>query len=313
MIKSPSYQIEDSTKTELVNHNQDSVLGIELLEEVDEDVVVPKQYKPQRIKHEKLDSTLTKMDSAYYGIRNEVDIPTRGFQIKEAIQETTEILFEPSHKVNHVSIWQIGILLFSVLLLGFAKAFSVNRFKQVVKSIFSYRISTEIIREEKVFYHRVNLLLTTIHICITSLFIYQLGFLIKASFHESITFIFYLKILAFLLVLYVLKYFFARMLAIVFNQQALASEYIFNVSLYNNFQGVLFIPILLILYFTTFNFSSILMYIALPVLGLGLLLRLFRLVMIGNAKSISYFYIFLYICTLEILPLVVIFKIFILV
>jgi uncharacterized protein DUF4271 len=313
MIKSPSYQIEDSTKTELVNHNQDSVLGIELLEEVDEDVVVPKQYKPQRIKHEKLDSTLTKMDSAYYGIRNEVDIPTRGFQIKEAIQETTEILFEPNYKVSHVSIWEIGILLFTVLLLGLAKAFSVNRFKQVVKSIFSYRISTEIVREEKVFYHRVNILLTIIHILISGLFIYQLGFLIKTTFQEAITFIFFLKIIGFLIALYVLKYSFARMLAIVFNEQTLASEYIFNISLYNNLQGVLFIPILLILYFTTFNFSSILMYIALPVLGLVLLLRFFRLLVIGNEKSISYFYIFLYICTLEILPLVVMFKIFILV
>ena len=224
----------------------------------------------------------------------------------------TSVLLEPIIREMYVSTWQIIVLLLCVVLLGFIKSFNVNRFGQVYKSIFSYQISSEIVRGEKVFYHRVNLILTTIHMLIVGLLIYQWAFEKGVYVYEDVKFSSYLKITFLLLLLYVTKYIFARILAVIFDKQSLASEYIFTVALYNSMQGVLLIPIMLIIYFMEINFSFILQYLVFPVIGVTYLLRFNRLFIVGRSKSVSYFYIFLYICTLEILPLVVLIKIFVL-
>lgn len=302
----PSYQIADSsaldTPLTASQQNKDTVSSTQLLEDVDEVIEILPQKKQT--------NQPAKVDSVYYGIKNEQSIPTRGFEHSE-VKEPVKILFDPTAKITTVFAWQTIVLLASISLLGFTKAFNNSRFKQVVKSLFSYKTAVELVREEKVFYHRVNLLLSTLHLLISGLFIYQLSFLLKNT-GQNIGILFYLKIVLFLLAVYAFKYIFTRILALIFDQQFLASQYIYSVTSYNNLLGISLIPILLIFYFTTLPFSSILYYLALPILLILFGLRIFRLVLIGNAKSISYVYIFLYICSLEILPLVVMMKFFIL-
>ena len=128
---------------------------------------------------------------------------------------------------------------------------------------------------------------------------------------KGAAFIFYAKVVLFLFIIYVLKYLFAGILVGIFNQGALLSEYTYSVSIYNHLQGLLFVPVMLLIYFSTFSFLSVVHYVVFPMIGLTLLLRLVRLFVIGASKNISYFYIFLYLCTLEILPLVVMIKIFV--
>ena len=116
----------------------------------------------------------------------------------------------------------------------------------------------------------------------------------------------------FLIVVYIVKYFFCKVLFFVLNDSNIASEYIFNVSLFNNLLGIVLIPIMCLTYFSALSFAAIFLYIAMPIVLLIFLWRVVRLFVIGNTIGILYFYIFLYICTLEILPLVVLFWIFIL-
>jgi len=306
--KNRSYQIADSSAISnpfAISESIDSIAKIDSLEEKvqteansSQKVSLPQVSIPET-------KALKEKDSLHYGIKNETSIPTRGYQ------PIKEILFTPTDKVNHIDFWQTLILLFCVILLGFTRAFNMNRFKQVTKSLFSYKTATEIVREEKVFFHRVNLLLSGVHILVISLFIYQLNFLLSSD-YQSTSFLFYLKIVTLVLVIYSLKYIFSRILAIILDEQSLASQYIFSISSYNNLLGIVFIPVLFISSFTDLNPISILKYIALPLLFSIFALRLFRLIVIGSSKSISYVYIFLYICSLEILPLVVLVKIFIL-
>ena len=253
--------------------------------------------------------TIVKADIVY-GISNEISIPIRQTDVS-SIQEPIEKLFDPSPIIEEVANWQIFILVVAVLLMGFVRAFSNNRFNQGIKALFNYSVAQEITREEKVFFHRSNVLFTIVHLLTLSLFVFQLREAFRLENIDVNKFSFFLLILTFLGTMYFIKYIFSRILLFVFNDASIASEYIFNVSLYNNLLGSTLAPVLCITYFTSVSFQTVLLYLAIPLMLIIFIFRLFRMVNVGEIKGVSYLYIFVYICTLEILPLVVLFRIFI--
>lgn len=261
--------------------------------------------------NQQVKDTLSK--DTVYGIANEKAIPHRKVEVKEVPATRTEIelLFDPTYKETNVQPWQTILLLFGLFVVGFAKAFSNNRFKQSLKALFNYSIAQEITREEKVFFHRANLLLTLNHLICVSLFIFYLNDIIHFS-NQTDALEIFMIIPLFIVGIYALKYIFSKILFFVFNDLYLSNEYIFNISLYNHFLGVFLIPILGLCYFSGLSTANILTYYALPIISISLIMRLVRLVIIGKSKGVSYFYIFLYICTLEILPLVALYRFFIL-
>lgn len=258
------------------------------------------------------DSSSAPKDTVY-GIKSEAPIPYRKAPAALDSEHTTEkqiekVLYEPTeHKVN-VDIWQTALLLVSIFLIAFIKAFNNSRFTQTVKSLFSYSVSLEITREEKVFFHRVNLFLSLNYLICASLFIYSFFPLpgLKSTFNN------YLLLVLGIVFIYVVKYLFAKILFFIFNDASISLEYIFNVSLFNNLLGVFLIPTLSFMYFSSINTVLIIKYLALPTVAILFILRMVRLFVLGGNKGVSYLYIFLYICTLEILPLVVLYRFFIL-
>ena len=247
----------------------------------------------------------------FYGIKNEGEIPVRKIELHTTAAPAVKKLFDPIPRITNAANWEIIILIISFLMLGFAKAFRNNRFKQAVKGLYNYSVALEITREEKVFFHQSNLIFTIIHLLTSSLFLYQRKEIIHSTRLEANSFISFLIILGFIVATYIIKYVFAKVLFFILNDNSIVSEYIFNISLYNNLLGVTLIPILLLSYFSSIPAFYVLFYIAIPLMLIIFLFRLIRLYLIGITKGISYFYIFLYICTLEILPLVVLLRIFI--
>jgi len=283
--------------------------GLKLLEEVDVPLKIVKQKKPKIVNHTDTVQTDTAVS---YGIPNESLLPIRTEKIKTIPEKPKKIFYEPNTRPVVVEGWQTIILIFTLLLLGFGKAFSSNRFRQTFKALFKYKISQEITREEKVFFHRVNILLTSIHIITISLFLYQLRNYFIFSGEEIFSFIYYFFIICFILLSYFIKYISSTILSYFFDDISISTEYIYNVSLYNNLLGILLIPVLFLSYFSMLEFNFILNYLAIPLFILCFLLRILRIYSIGKIKGISFFYIILYICTLEIVPLVVLIKFFIL-
>ena len=82
---------------------------------------------------------VAKKDSNKYGFENSSIIPVRSYENVEPEKDTFIIqqLFTPVIKPQPITAWQTIILIFSVLLLGLAKAFSMNRFQQSYKSLFN--------------------------------------------------------------------------------------------------------------------------------------------------------------------------------
>ena len=255
--------------------------------------------------------SLTQDTTIFYGIKNEGAIPIRHVELKTEKVVPINKLFDPSPRHFEIDSWQTILLIVAIFLLGFVKAFSSGRFKQTLKAVINFGVAQEITREEKVFFHNVNILLTITHILAFSLLIYQVQELISYSQTASYSLVNYLIIIIFIITTYSIKYIFSFVLFYFFDATNIFSEYSFSISLYNNLLGVLLLPILCLAYYSYLDFNFILYYLALPVISLTFIFRIIRLYFLGITKGISFFYIFLYICALEILPLVVLFRIFI--
>lgn len=306
-----SYQQEDS----IHKQNKDSTLTsnkLKLLSVEDESaLIIPENKKiknrpAKEVVAVQLDSVQTKSDTSIYN-QGYDNIPTRKVE-PIVTQQQEHLLYTPESKNAINTTWQTILLLIAFGLLGFIKAFSSSRFNQIIKSIFSIHAAEEVVREEKVFFHRVNLSLFLLYLIgilllIVSVLIYNFSAIISSEF--------YVKTALFIIAAYVLKFTSTLVISAVFSRTDLSATYTFNTLIYNYLFGVILLPCLAFIYFSNISFEIILNYVIIPCFAVTFLLRIFRLFMVGVQNNFFVLYIILYICTLEILPLVVLSKFFI--
>ncbi len=249
-------------------------------------------------------------DSVVFELSSTNKIPIRkAVKQKITTKEPSKITFEPTLKYINNSTWPSIILTITLLLLAFTKAFGTNRIRQIYKSLFSYYSANEVVREEKVFFHQVNFSLFLVYLLTISLLLYFTATTINPN--NSYSFL-YPSIFGLVTLAYLIKFLFNSILAYLFDCAQHIPSYTYNVLLYNYLLGVILIPSLALIYFSDFSNTVILNMVILPLICIVLLIRFIRFFAIGISNNFSYLYIFLYICTLEILPLVVLGKFFIL-
>ena len=108
--------------------------------------------------------------------------------------------------------------------------------------------------------------------------------------------------------LYFLKSRIWQVLGAVFNAQALSGLYIHNMFLYNRNAGMLILPMAAILPYISETIAAYLVYVVIFVFVTFYLLRLYRFFQIIHDQNVSVLYFILYLCTLEILPLLLFVK-----
>ena len=117
---------------------------------------------------------------------------------------------------------------------------------------------------------------------------------------------------AVLLVTYLIKYLFILFTGWVFNSKEAAGSYVFVVFMVNKIMGVLLVPFLLILSFARYEVVQVAVTLS---LGLVILLFVYRywvsFIAIRNKLKVNALHFFLYLCAVELLPLVLIYKVLI--
>lgn len=121
--------------------------------------------------------------------------------------------------------------------------------------------------------------------------------------------LFYLKVLGFLILYFFLKKTVYSALGSVFNAAGETAEFLFNVNNFNRALGISMFPVVaLVAYFPSGN-PEFIAYFGILLTMVFYLLLLKRGISILLKKQFSIFYLFLYLCTLEFLPLLLIYKV----
>ena len=259
-------------------------------------------------------------------------LPSNGFQTSISLTDSVETFVAPHEKkskqetvqqhdktiVIHYNTmndttnnWMFWILLFSFLLFSWLRLLYKKQFSFMFRSAVSYNFALKSIRQNKEFSDRFSSILTFIFSLNIALFAFQIithEYLIEQNGLDST--IYTLAITVAVLFVYGVKDMFFKILGAVFQNIDIAVEYMQNVHLYNRIIGVLLFPIIISLAFVDTDFIS---HNVLITMGFSLVLgvyalRIFRGFQISRSSNVSILYMFLYFCTLELLPIALVIK-----
>jgi hypothetical protein len=218
------------------------------------------------------------------------------------------VTLKPTLKNESGFNWLTGILIICFIIYTVTQFLYSKRLKQIFKAAVARRYVNQLVREGGLFNERISIGLLFIFFITATTFIFQgTRYILNIQFpHPELTFC---AIFACLLLFWLLKVTMIKFLGFVFKNEAAASEHNLTGLIYFEIIGLILLPLSLP---AVFQDPQLFSKIGLFVILAGLLINLSRGFMVGlyNTKF-SIFYLILYLCTLEILPLVVVAKIFI--
>ena len=216
------------------------------------------------------------------------------FKEKSFVQKNINTINRPN---NYSEGWIYGVIMFvTVLYLILIKIFS-NKIGQVIKGTFNQ--ATLLILVIFLFVPTMALL------CYApiSQYNYFSYFPIVSKF--GIYMLISLGVVVFCLAKYLLIFFFG----VLFRTKSICLQYNSNQFGFYLIDGIILIPFLFLYYYLPNNTQNIILIISLIVLCILLLIRLIKgLLLVLNETKFSKFYLFFYLCTVEFLPLIIIYK-----
>lgn len=199
-------------------------------------------------------------------------------------------------------------LLYGIItLLAFVKMVFPKYFRNLFLLFFQTSLRQKQTREQLLQDTLASLLINLLFIISAGLFISLL--MIEKGWSQLPFWTFYAYVTAVLLTIYTGKYLFLLFAGWVFNNKEVAHGYIFLVSMINRILGILLIPFSVFMAFGEEYMMSVVTTLSLGVVALLLLYR--YLVSFGSLRTglkINAFHFFLYLCAVEILPMVLIYK-----
>ncbi len=187
-----------------------------------------------------------------------------------------------------------------------------KRLNQIIMGLYAGRYANQLAREEVSLGNRVIILLSALFVFTLTLFFYQtasyFGYLPTGNAFSTF-FIIAIAIFS----IYVIKLLIIRISGFLFETQKEIKEYVVSIFLFCNAVALFMLPVVICLAFLKQVEASIFIYTGMVIIVVFFLTRLVRGVIIGlNSTRVSKFYLFLYLCTLEIVPLTIMVKLFLL-
>jgi len=195
----------------------------------------------------------------------------------------------------------------NILLLAFIKLAFPKYFKNLFILFFQTSLRQKQTREQLLQGGVASLLINALFLISTGLFI---TIVVKYQEWSNLSFNnLYGYIIALLMLIYTGKYIFVSFAGWVFNNKVAAGNYIFLVLMINRILGVLLIPFTIILSFAENVSPTIVITLSIIVAILMFLYRYFvSFTSLRNDLKLNAFHFFLYLCSVEILPMLLLYK-----
>ncbi len=204
--------------------------------------------------------------------------------------------------------WMLLVFFITLLNIAYVRIAYKRRLQRLFSSLLRLQILRQVMREELVFSHRASVLLFLNFVLLSSLLGYLAfkfyGWLLPMGLGLST----YLIFVMFVALLYFGKLILVRFLRWLFADHGLMREYLFEVFLVNKVIGLVGLPIALALTFLNVAGLHPIFLALAALIFMSLMFRTFQGLLIAAAYPVSRIYIILYLCTLELLPFLVIIK-----
>ncbi|MFY9308837.1 MAG: DUF4271 domain-containing protein [Bacteroidia bacterium] len=220
---------------------------------------------------------------------------------------------EPQLHITNTDFWVAGILLLIYILFVWLYVSNRKKLNQVIQTFYINRSGGQLTRDDLALGNRVSVFLSVFFIVNTTLFIRHLLPYYGFDFFNSNVSLLGVATAILIIITYGIKFLVIRLLGYVFKVQKEMSEYAMLVFLFCNTLGLFLLPVVIGLSFIDQVPPSVFIKIGLGIIAAFIGVRTVRGLFLGlNSSRISKFYLFMYLCTLEILPFIILAKLFML-
>ncbi|MBN1926838.1 MAG: DUF4271 domain-containing protein [Prolixibacteraceae bacterium] len=204
--------------------------------------------------------------------------------------------------------WSILLIIFLLSLLASVRYASGSYLVQLFQTFYKKGTITRLYREKANNIIHVSFRLSLLFFFVAGLYIYHLISFINKDILGGGA-ILYITCLSALSLFMAGKFILYRFSGILFDSKEEVQEYIFNAKTGNRIMGLLLFPVVILTFFASGIFTKIILFTGVIIIAIISIFNVFRGIEILSKKVFSIYYMILYLCSLEILPLLIVLKI----
>ncbi|MCX6290519.1 MAG: DUF4271 domain-containing protein [Bacteroidetes bacterium] len=207
--------------------------------------------------------------------------------------------------------WIFPLLLLILASFAWLRAYYHKYFAQIVSAFFNTNLTNQVVRDENILVQRASILLNIVFTLVAALLLYFISIHFRwQMLGTGYGFSRYIFMALLISAVYAMKFMILKICGYLFKTEKEMAAYIFNIFLINNMLGILLVPAVALLAFSSVMNPAWIIYFSIFLAGSGFLYRVTRGIAIGFSSPVfSPYYLFLYLCTLEFAPLAVLVKI----
>lgn len=223
--------------------------------------------------------------------------------ISEELDWGSGFLLMPVEKSDHN--WLFLVLFSLVTVFAFFRVAYHNKYRQLIEAFVSSRYMKQVVREELVLSHPFSIVLLLQFSLVTGLLLYWTDYLIPGTILPYHGWLLYLIYSGLTLSLIIIKALISKIIQFLIGEDGGMTENRYSLVLFMEVAGILLLPLAVLASFGPPSFLLFSLITGAIILGGIYLFRLFRGITVGLSSGTSVVYIFLYLCALEIIPLIV--------
>jgi len=216
--------------------------------------------------------------------------------------------YEAKPKAQYIQNWSIIILVFLFVILASIRTTPEKYTIQLFQSIFNNSKANRLYRDKFNSLTHVSFRLDVLFILVVGLLLYQtVNYILQYTTETSLT-IFGISIIA-ILVFVTLKFSLYKMSGFIFDANSEIQEYIFYAKTGNRIMGLILFPIVVSLFFIKGIYTEYFLIFSGIIILIVSIINILKGIKVIAQKVFSIYYMILYLCTLEILPLLIMWRI----
>ncbi|MCP4310058.1 MAG: DUF4271 domain-containing protein [Bacteroidetes bacterium] len=208
----------------------------------------------------------------------------------------------------HHPAW-LFIALFALLgIYAWIRIFYGSILMQTFQASVSFQVAARMFKDNSILQKQLDNILYVFYLLSVSLILYVAEIRFGLEPYGISGIYLFLFNLAVLVVLFLSRLILVNTAGFLFNRIRIFREYLFNIFIFNKLIGLSVLPLLLFVIYTNGILKDVFQWLTVAALAAILIIRLIRGIVFSLKKDVSIFYIFLYLCALEIAPLVLMYR-----
>ena len=230
------------------------------------------------------------------------------FDSLHTVLKHVEVVFTGKKLVRSNPDWLVGVLVIAFFLFATVRLIFNKYLSQLAQATINYSTFARVFQERYFNLLHASFRLDIIFNTILPLFLYQFLSAYRINFGVTGTFKVYLICIGIVIGYFLLKRVVYFLTGIMTESRREVREYLFTITVYNRILGLFLLPVTALIAFVPVYQPELFLFLGLGIIVIFYLLSLRRGAKIFLRKHFSILYLILYLCTLEFLPLLLIYN-----